>query len=198
MKQLLLCLLLLTAAVTYGQDSTTAADPDLEELYWSADHEWDDWFMPGVGYKVFMPRNSEDLGVYHGFVTEFVIYARAKGKRSIQSGPSRVKVYTNLNILSSDQPDAKDLFLANLGLNLSLEGNTDRKYLIPYFGLEAGGMFQRDYGSLAITPVGGISLVSTHVVQWSVQGGYTYATHKFDEYSGPSATSTVNILLWNK
>ena len=88
--------------------------------------------------------------------------------------------------------------MTNLGLNLSFEGNTNRKYLIPYFGLETGGMFQRDYGTFHVTPVAGTQLVSTRVVQWSVQGGYMYATNRFDEYSGLTASSTVDILLWNR
>lgn len=109
--------------------------------------EWDDYFMPGVGYKVYVPKNQKDLGVYQGVETEFVIYARAKGSTSYKSGPSRVKTYGNLGILKSDKAGAKDLFSGILGLNLSFESKTDRKFGLPYFGLETGGIFQRDFST---------------------------------------------------
>lgn len=105
--------------------------------------EWDDYFMPGIGYKTYFPKNHSDLGVYHGIMTEFVIYAKAKGADTKTSGPARIKTYGNLSIMGSDNSSAKDIFFANLGLNLSFEGNLKRKYMIPYFGLEMGGLFQQ-------------------------------------------------------
>ncbi len=160
--------------------------------------EWDDYFMPGAGYKMFVPKNRSDLGTYHGFTTEFVIYARAKGSDSkYWSGPGRIKTYGNLSIMGSDNAVARDIFFVNAGLNLSFESNIKRKFLIPYFGLEMGGLFQRDFSSMHFTPVAGIQLLSTKRVIWSVQGGYLYTTKRFDEYSGYSFSSTLNILLWN-
>lgn len=164
-----------------------------------SDNEWDDYFMPGVGYKVYTPKNHNKLGVYQGVMTEFVIYARAKGKTAnqYQSGPARVKTYGNLSILRSDQDSARDIFNANLGLNLSFESRTDRKWGIPYFGLEVGGLFQRDFSTLQFTPVAGIQLLSTRHVLWNAQAGYMYTTKYFDEYSGFQFSSTLNVLLWN-
>lgn len=162
------------------------------------DSEWDDYFMPGVGYKAYIPKNKKDLGTYHGVMTEFVIYARAKGDSSWRSGPVRVKTYGNLSIMSSNNTNAKDIFFTNLGLNLSFEGKTGRKFLIPYFGLEMGGLFQRDFSTYQISPVSGIQIVSTKKIIWNIQGGYQYTTKRFDEYSGYSFSSTLNVLLWNK
>ncbi len=162
------------------------------------DSEWDDYFMPGVGYKTYIPKNEKKLGIYHGVMTEFVIYARAKGISSKTTGPARIKTYGNLSIMASDNSNAKDIFFANLGLNLSFEGNTGRKFVIPYFGLEMGGLFQRDFSTYQFSPVAGIQLVSTKTILWNIQGGYQYTTKKFDEYSGYTFSSTLNVLLWNK
>jgi hypothetical protein len=162
------------------------------------DSEWDDYFMPGVGYKMYVPKNTANLGVYTGLMTEFVIYARAKGKGSNSSGPARIKTYGNLSIMSSDNAEAKDIFYSNVGLNLSFEGNTDRKYFIPYFGLEAGGLFQRNFSTFQFTPVAGIQILSTRSLLWNIQGGYQYTNKRFDEYSGYIFASTFNVLLWNK
>jgi hypothetical protein len=167
---------------------------------WSQDNEneWDDYFMPGVGYKVYTPKNTALLGTYQGITTEFVIYAKAKGKASDDSGPARVKTYGNLSIMASDADSARDIFSTNLGLNLSFEASTNRKFFIPYFGLELGGLFQRDFSSMQFTPVVGIQLVSTKFMIWNAQAGYNYTVRNFDEYSGLQYASTVNILLWNK
>lgn len=162
------------------------------------DDEWDDYFMPGIGYKTYLPKNHKELGTYHGIMTEFVIYARAKGKTSSTTGPARIKTYGNMSIMASDNSNAKDIFHANVGLNLSFEGKTDRKYGIPYFGLEMGGMFQRSFSTLQFAPVAGVQIVSTKKILWNVQGGYQYTTKRFDELSGFTFTSTFNVLLWNK
>ncbi|MNJ83151.1 hypothetical protein D3C87_05660 [compost metagenome] len=159
--------------------------------------EWDDYFMPGIGYKVYTPKNSAKLGVYQGIVTEFVIYAKAKNKLSSQSGPARVKTYANLSILKSDQDSARNIFNVNFGLNLSFEGKCNRKYLIPYFGLEVGGLFQRNYSSMQFTPVAGIQLFSNKRMIWTLQAGYNYTVKYFEDYSGMQYSSTFNLLLWN-
>lgn len=158
---------------------------------------WNDWFMPGGGYKTYIPKNS-DFGVYHGFNTEFVIYARAKNKCSHYGGPARTKFYSSLSIMASTKSESRDIFFSNVGVNLSFEGKLDRNFLIPYFGLEVGGLYQRDYSSFHFTPLAGIQLFSTKRIIWSAQGGYQYTTKFFDEYSGLSMSTTVNFLLWEK
>ena len=162
--------------------------------------EWDDYFMPGVGYKIYIPKNQDSLGTYHGIMTEFIVYARAKGKNagSYHTGPARIKTYGNLSIMTSDNSQAKDIFFANMGLNLSFEGGTDRKFILPFFGLEAGGLFQRDFSTFQFSPMAGVQLISTKTMLWSIQGGYQYTTKRFDEYSGFSFGSTFNVLLWNR
>jgi hypothetical protein len=183
MKILSTLILLIVSVISFGQNQ---------------DEEWDDYFMPGVGYKMYMPQNSDSLGIYQGVMTEFVIYSRAKGDSSFRTGPARVKTYGNLSILKSNKSEIKDIFYANLGLNLSFEGHLKRKYAVPYFGLELGGMFQRDFSTFHFSPVAGIQLVSNKKVIWNIQGGYQYTTKLFDELSGYTFSSTFNILLWNK
>jgi hypothetical protein len=160
------------------------------------ENEWDDYFMPGIGYKFYVPKNAQ-LGVYHGLVTEFVFYARAKGRFSKRSGPARIKTYGNLTIMSSDQQEAKDIFCSSSGINLSFEGSTDRKYIIPFFGLEIGGLFQRGFSTFQFTPVLGLQVISTKSILWNIQCGYQYTNKRFDEYSGYTINSTFNVLLWH-
>lgn len=165
-----------------------------------ANQEWDDYFMPGVGYKIYTPKNSDSLGVYQGISTEFVIYAKARTGQSTYGnyGPSRVKTYGNLSIMKSDKNSAKDIFNVNFGVNLSFEAVAKRKFMIPYFGLELGGMFRRDFSSVQFTPVAGVQLISNKRMIWTAQAGYNYTIKYFDQYSGLQYSSTVNLLLWNK
>lgn len=165
----------------------------------SDNQEWDDYFMPGIGYKAYAPKAQDSLGLYSGFSTEFVIYARARrGNVSYKSGPSRVKTYGNLSIMKSDKAGTKDIFSANLGLNLSFEAIAKRNFGIPYFGLELGGLFQRDFSSMQFTPVAGIQLVSNKRIIWTAQAGYNYTIKNFDELSGMQYSTTFNVLLWNE
>lgn len=160
--------------------------------------EWDDYFMPGVAYKVYVPKNDSDFGIYQGVAAEFVFYAHARSRRKEKwdTGPSRIKTFGNLCIMKSDNADSKDVFSVNLGVSVSFEGEIERKYLIPYFGLELGSMFQRDYKSLVFSPHIGVQLISTKRLICYFQGGYNYTTKYFDEYSGGLITLGVNLLLW--
>lgn len=183
MKKLILAILMIGSNFAFGQNDDT---------------EWDDYFMPGIGYKMYVPKNKIELGIYQGVMTEFVIYAKAKSKSSEYPGPSRIKTYANLSIMSSDKAEVNDIFYTNLGLNLSFEGRRDRKYMIPYFGLELGGMFQRNFSTFQLSPVAGIQVISTKTMLWNIQGGYQYTVKRFDELSGYVFSSTLNVLLWNK
>lgn len=181
MKKLIIAAFVLLSIKSIGQNET-----------------WDDYFMPGLGYKVFTPKD-ESLGLYQGIVTEFVIFARAKSNETDSyhySGPTRIRNYVNFSVLESDKKGSNDIYTANLGVNMSFEGAQPRKYFIPYFGLELGGMYQKSYSSFHINPLAGVQLVSTQKVVWSVQGGYQYTTKSFDQMSGMTLSSSLNVLLW--
>lgn len=168
-------------------------------LSFSQKEEWDDYFMPGIGYRVYAPKNQQKLGVYQGIVTEFVVYARAVNNPTKWTGPARVKTYGNLSILKSDSDSssATNIFNINFGLNLSFESRTNRNWFIPYFGLEVGGLFQRNFSSFQLIPVAGVQLVSNRHLIWNLQAGYNYTVKDFEDYSGLQFASTLNILLWN-
>jgi hypothetical protein len=219
MKQLLFAIILISSFSTLAQadtlDATTQKklEADLNskeskktknikktENKGEENSEWDDYFMPGLGYKAFIPKDSE-MGVYHGLVTEFVIYARARGenpKYSYRSnGPARMKSYINLSIMKSDKASVNDIFITNLGFNASFEGAKFRNYLIPYFGLELGGLYQKDFGTFHVDPMIGVQIVSSKKMLWNVYSSYQYTTKQFDEWSGITFGTTLNVLLWN-
>lgn len=52
--------------------------------------EWNSFFMPGVSFDTYHPRN-ENMGFFYGPSAEFVIHSRTKRKYSDLKGPSRIK-----------------------------------------------------------------------------------------------------------
>ncbi len=160
-----------------------------------AELEWDNSMMPGVSYQFYAPRNN-DLGVYRGPNVDFVFYSRSKKTASTYRGPSRMKYYGTIGILNAENNDLNDLLFVSAGTNLSFESNTNRNFLLPYFGIELGGLYSKDISTFQFTPVIGCQLISTKRFIWSAQGGYLYSIKKFDDYSGYTIGTSLNILLW--
>lgn len=157
---------------------------------------WDSWFMPGGGYRTYFQKGQNPSQPYHGYMVDFVIYADGNVATYMKT-PARMKFYSNLSILSSSRAEASDIFMLGVGANCAFEANISRKFLIPYFGAEVGGIFEKNFSSMQITPVAGVQIYSNQKIIWSLQGGYLYSLKQFNDYSGYNISSSVNFLLWN-
>ncbi|MFT5820153.1 MAG: hypothetical protein ACI8ZM_001387 [Crocinitomix sp.] len=157
--------------------------------------EKDDYFMPGAAFDFYQPRKT-DIGQFYGPSVEFVFYSRSKRATSKRSGPSRIKSYGKIGILNSTAQDASDLLMVSCGINLSFESKTNRNYLLPYFGLDFGGLYSKSMSTFQFTPHLGVQFLSTKKIIWSGQAGYLYSVRNFDEYSGYSFKTSLNVLLW--
>lgn len=154
-----------------------------------------DYFMPGAAFDIYQPRDKE-IGDFYGPGVEFVFYSRLKHSSSNRNGPSRIKSYGKIGILNSTFQDSSDILMVSTGINLSFESKTDRKFLLPYFGLDLGGVFGRTLNTFQFTPLLGVQLFSTSKIIWSAQAGYLYSVKKFDQYSGYNFRTSLNVLLW--
>lgn len=157
--------------------------------------EKNDYFMPGAAFDLYQPRNNE-IGAFYGPSVEFVFYSRSKNSYSNRSGPSRIKSYGKIGILNSTFQDSSDLLMVSAGLNLSFESKTNRNFLLPYFGLDIGGLYGNSLRTFQFTPHLGVQFVSTRNLVWSGQAGYLYSVKSFDQYSGYSFKTSLNVLLW--
>jgi hypothetical protein len=84
-----------------------------------------------------------------------------------------------------------------MGLDLSLERNPNRHYLVPYFGVELCNMQQKDIEStLEFTPILGIHLLSTKNLFINVHGGYVYPLKNYEMLQGYFAQAGLNFALW--
>jgi hypothetical protein len=156
---------------------------------------FDTYFMPGLAFSVYQPKLSDSTGRFSGLTVEYLIYAHVS--QSDDAGPSHVRVYTKLNILKSSKLTVNSLFMYTIGLDMSLEKNPKRTFLIPYFGLELGGMSQKQFGStLQFTPTFGVHLLSNKNIFINLHGGYVYPLKNFEMLQGWYGQAGVNFALW--
>jgi hypothetical protein len=156
--------------------------------------EWESWFLPGVQYVGYFPA-SDRIGSFHGAAFEVVVGSWVHQTEA--RGPSHGRVYVDLALLGPEREDAGKAFSWALGLDLSVERNPWRRYLIPIFGLEVGGFHQRETGTFFMTtPFAGAHLFSTRNVFVTVTGGYVFAGRDIDALGGWRVRAGVNAALW--
>ena len=84
-----------------------------------------------------------------------------------------------------------------MGLDLSLEKNPKRNFLIPYFGLEAGGLTHKSLGTtIQFSPLAGLHVLSTKNLFINLHAGQVYTARNIDMLQGWFAQATVNFSLW--
>ncbi len=168
--------------------------------------EHESFFMPGVGFSMFVPNSPEKLGIFVGARVEILpaAWIHLNEKR----GPSHGRVYLAFDILTStkrgpaDLPykgDVHDALIPTIGFDLSLERNPARRWLVPFFGLEGGAFFQLNTGTVAcLEPLGGVHLFATQNVYLNLVGGYflPLSSELFDDVRGVRGRLTFDFSLW--
>lgn len=155
---------------------------------------FENFLMPGLGYVVHFPQNT-NLGIFHGPSIEFVFYTQAEDRLQ---GPSHFRLYSRFNLLYSTQDSIKGMLIYGIGGSFSFERVIYRKFMIPYFGLELGGVSQSNVGGSAfqVTPILGLHLYSDENVSVNLYGAYSIAPRYYDEVSGPQGGLSVNVSFW--
>jgi len=173
-----------------------STDPDYEKIRTDfMKLNFESWFMPGLGYTYYRPKASDSTGVFNGIAVNYLIYA--KMYQNNKPGPSHVRFYTKLSIVKSDKSEINDLFCYSLGLSFSFEKNPKRAYLVPFFGLEFGGLSQSQWGTTGqFTPTMGLHIISKRNLFINLQGGYVYPITNFDILQGLFLEAGVNFALW--
>jgi hypothetical protein len=168
---------------------------DRIELTLKVEEEWESWFLPGLQYVGYFPAGHERVGNFNGAAFELVVGSWVHQTEA--RGPSHGRVYLDLALLSSDRAGAERAFAYTLGLDLSIERNPWRRWLIPIFGVEVGGFHQTETGSFFMTtPFVGAHLFSARNVFVTVTGGYVFSGRAIDELGGWRVRAGVNAVLW--
>ena len=159
------------------------------------EEEWETFFMPGIQYSFLAPVGRDEFGMFHGVSAEYLIAGWIH--RNENRGPSHGRVYFDIELLTSTKRSVSEALAYHLGLNLSLERNPQRPMMIPYFGVEAGGFYQKDIGHAAqLTPLAGIHLWGSQNLFVNLTGGYFFPTTKLEELRGWRAKLGINFSLW--
>jgi hypothetical protein len=185
---------------TTVSDGSSAADSELV-VYVEADDEslkeddWESFFMPGVGYSVYSPRAHEDWGTLHGATIELLMGSWIHHNNN--RGPSHGRIYLQVELLDSTKADVPIVFTYAAGFSLSLERNPKRRWLLPMFGVDTGGMSQDDMGSLfQVVPFAGLHAYSSQNLFVNLRGGYRLVPAEMERFGGWHAALTVNASVW--
>ncbi len=159
--------------------------------------EHESFFMPGVGYSLWVPGSTSTYGVFQGFSIEFlgVRWVHQNDKR----GPSHGRVYIDFDVLFSTVSAVDPAFMPLIGFDLSIERNPARRWLIPHFGFEGGAMFQKQTGTLGLmTPFAGIHFWSSRNVEIGAKVGYMlpFTSEQFGQVAGLRARVAADVSFW--
>jgi hypothetical protein len=158
-------------------------------------YNFDERFMPGIGYGFYLPSKSDSIGAFHGISVKYLFYRDVS--QNTDPGPSHLDFYAKLNLLKSIKDSISQVFIYSLGVDLSFEKNPNRFFFIPYFGLEIGGLSQKNFGTtIQFTPTVGIHILSKKNISIDLTTGYVYPVRNFETLAGWYGDVCLNFVLW--
>ena len=157
--------------------------------------DWKSFFLPALGYSVYMPATDADEGFYHGVNVQFAFTSWIH--HNDNKGPSHGQWYFFLDLMQSDIEDVKDVFIYGTGVDMSFERAPKRKFLLPYFGLSLGWINQeRIETRFFLNPELGLWLYADKNIFVNAKCGYMLPTTKTEEFQGLRACLSVNFSMW--
>lgn len=177
------------AAVPFGTPcGNEEGDPDREVC-----REREIFFMPGV-QGVFFAPNAEGSAPYWGAGVQ--VAPLSWTHNNDRFGPGQGVVFLQVSLLRSSSSNAA-MGLFELGTTLSLEKNSSRRWLIPFFGLSLGGLVHADLPDAAYTHAfAGLHVFWHHNLMVDLSGGYHFPFGELDVLSGPRMQGTVRFSMW--
>lgn len=178
--------------------ATTRATYEVEVL--DADQalsqaEWSAWLLPGLGYSWYRPRRAEVWGSFHGPRLELSLGTWIHQTDS--PGPSHGSVYLCVDVQRSTEKGVPVLFGYAGGFALSFERNPGRRFLVPFYALEVGGLVHDEIGNpLEISPALGVHLFARQGVFVTLSGGYRLLPSRMANLSGWHASLLAGLGLW--
>ena len=179
------------ATVSDGKTTVT------REIRVIVEEEHESYLMPGVGYALWVPGDVPTYGVFQGFAIEFlgIRWVHQNDKR----GPSHGRAYIDFDVLFSTHDGIDPVFMPLAGFDLSFEKNPGRRFMIPFFGLEGGAMFQKQITTLGLmTPFAGLFVYSGRNVEIALRAGYMlpFTSEQFGQVAGLRARLTADLSFW--
>jgi hypothetical protein len=150
------------------------------------------YFMPGTQAVFFQP--TAGLGPFYG--AGFQLAPLQLSHNNDRFGPSQISIITQVSLLKSPRV-AGTMALFELGATASLERNSSRRWLIPYFGATLGGLSQADLGTSSYAyALGGLHLYWHHNLMVDAEGGYHFPFEDIDHAKGARAQLSARFSMW--
>jgi hypothetical protein len=117
--------------------------------------------------------------------------------RNANRGPSHGRITVRADLLDSTHDDIGLALIYSVGLDLSIERNPYRRWLIPFFGVDFGGISQRKLGHHFLSsPHLGLYLWTTRNVFVTLSGAYQIVPSHLDTLGGWRASAGLNLTMW--
>ena len=161
----------------------------------TVNEEWESSWMPGVSFSYYQPDNKSQYGTLMGPSVEYLLVSWIH--RNENKGPSHGRVYIKLDMLSSDNDTITDSFVYSMGTNLSIERNAQRSWLIPFYGLELGGFYNKITANVFfIAPTAGVWIYTSQNIHVNFEAKYQLPTYDFENLKGYKLNLGFNMSLW--
>lgn len=155
---------------------------------------WSALFLPTVAAMVYAP-GEDAMGPWAGGGLEVVFFAWSDS--SPAAGPSQGKVRFDIGLLGSGKPDAGAMVLYRGGVQVSIERNPSRRWLIPYVGADIGGLWTDGLGTRGfVDGVAGLYLWHQRAVIVDVELGALLPFADPELLAGPRAQLALSLALW--
>jgi hypothetical protein len=184
---------------------TTRIERTLVVLPESVARDYLGMFLLGGGASGFLTHGDGDL--YLGGAIDATVVAIAgdgrrgwecaHGSRQDDCHASHHRFYAEFEILDALESGAPSLFTYGAGYSASFEYYPARRYLIPHYGVELGGLVQDGLGHRVQTrPYLGLHLWADRHVWLNLALGYRVVPAELVRLSGPTATLRAVVNPW--
>jgi hypothetical protein len=171
---------------------------------WAAS-DYRGFMLPGGGTSAFLLHGDRELLVGGAFQATLVArtengreaFLCEEGTQASGCHASHFRIYSRFEVLGSTRPHARSLFTYAAGYTSSFEWNPERRYLIPHYGVEAGGLFRSGVGHRAeVHPYLGLHLWADKTVWLNLTLGYRVVPAGLRDLSGPTAGLVALLNPW--
>lgn len=136
-----------------------------------------------------------ERGSYAGGGIELVLLSWKNGGPTF--GPSDGKVRLDGAVLASTRDTSRLMVPFRLGTALSFETRATRTFLVPYFAVDLGGIYESDLKTRMFADAGlGLYLLHTRTVSVDFEGTYVLPFSALRELHGPKMQLTASLAVF--
>lgn len=162
------------------------------------EEDWAGYLVPGAQAAAFFPNAADRWGSFYGGSIQFLVVGWIH--KNEQPGPSHGRLHLDFDVLKSTRSEVSTALYVSGGIDLTLERNPSRRWLLPFTGIDAGLMFQRQAATtlVYVTAAAGLHLWAEPSRFVTVSAGYLLPLDDrwFDELRGVRVKLGANLAFW--